>query len=125
MKIFNRQEVTVECLPGRDIQRAIGKGSFSESAAMTVGYTTISDHCGPMEPHKHAEETILCLSSSGGKVHWGDSKDDLTEVYEMKPGTVLHIPPEEWHVFSIASGGFLEFIFIYGSTDDVRPEDKK
>ena len=66
MKIINCNDLPKEFLPGRMIQKTVGKGAFSESGKMTMGYALYSDESGPMEPHHHAEEIVHIVSSEKG-----------------------------------------------------------
>lgn len=125
MKIFQKDELPIDALKGRGIIRVVGKDSASDSKAMTVGYALYSDEYGEMEPHHHAEETVVVTSSDKGYVEYGGEPDHLLHRAELKTGTVLHIPPNEWHVFKYGEGGHVEIVFIYGGTDNVRPEDNK
>ena len=125
MHIIPRETMPVDALPGRDIQRAVGPRSASPSGAMTVGYATYSAHSGPMEPHQHAEETVVIFDARDGRVRWGDAKDHLPHCRELSRGMVLHIPEGEWHVFEYGSGGSVDIVFIYGTGENVRPEDNR
>ena len=113
----------IDHLPGREIQRAVGKNSASPSGAMTVGYATYSEASGVMEPHHHAEETVIIFDAKKGRVCWGPEKDNLPYTRELERGMVLHIPENEWHAFYYEPGGFVDIVFIYGTADNVRPED--
>lgn len=125
MKIINKDEITTEALPGRGLKRAIGKNSTCDSKKMTVGYALYSTDYGLMEPHQHAEETVIITQADGGSVSWGKDKHNLEFTQELKSGMILHIPENEWHVFNYKENGFVEIIFIYGDTNNLRPEDKK
>jgi hypothetical protein len=119
-----RADVPVARLPGRDIQRIIGKDAAMPSGRMTVGTAHYSDDSGPMAPHQHAEECIVVLDcSSGARVRYGPTPEDLPIVIDLEPGTVLHSPEMEWHVFEWEAGGFADCIVIYGQVDNIRPED--
>lgn len=125
MEIVKKENIKLEALPGRGIQRAVGKNSCFGSDTMTVGYALYDDTYGQMEPHHHAEETCIVIKSINGSVSWGDSKDTLSNSSPLYDGMVLHIPENEWHVFNYEKGGCVEIIFIYGTTENLRPEDKK
>jgi hypothetical protein len=118
-----RTEVPVVRLPGRDIQRIIGKDATMPSGRMSVGTAHYSDDAGPMAPHQHAEECIVVLDCSRTQVRYGPSPDDLPVVIPLEAGTVLHIPEMEWHVFEWEPGGFADCLVIYGQVDNIRPED--
>jgi len=113
MKFFYRNEVTKTKLPGRVIQRAIGKDAVSSSPNMTIGFARYSAESGPMEPHKHAEESIYILDAQDGWTEYGPEKDRLTNKVMLTGGMVLHIPENEWHVFRYAEGGFVDILFVY------------
>jgi hypothetical protein len=48
MRLINRDDLHKEKLPGRIIQKAVGKGSFSTSKKMTMGFARYSEESGPM-----------------------------------------------------------------------------
>ena len=123
MEILRRTELSEHALPGRVIQKAVGKDSASESAKMTMGFATYSQESGPMEPHHHAEEIVYILSAKDGWVRYGDSKEALPEKVALEPGTTLHIPSLLWHVFEFGEGGHVDIIFFYGQVDNIRPEE--
>ncbi len=118
MKIIERNEVTEQMLPGRFMQKIVGKaedGYVSDSRILNIGYCRYCAEAGPMEPHMHAEETVQVLSSDRGWVRFGPAKDDLPHKVMLQPNMTLHIPAGEWHVFEYAEGGSLEILFIYGA----------
>jgi len=125
MKIINREELPKEYLPGRTIQKAVGKGAFSESGKMTMGFAHYSDESGPMEPHHHAEEIVFIINSKDGWVRKGNHNDSLGEKIPLEVGMTLHFPPLEWHVFEFKPGGYVDIIFFYGQVDKIRPEEMK
>jgi hypothetical protein len=118
-----RAEVPVVRLPGREIQRIIGKEAVMASGRMTVGTARYSDAAGPMAPHQHAEECIVVLEANGARVRYGPAPDELPTVIPLEAGLVLHIPELEWHVFEWDAGGFADCLVIYGQVDNIRPED--
>lgn len=122
MKIVYREDLKQEMLAGRIIQKAVGKDSVVDSKKMTVGYASYSAVSGPMEPHNHAEETVVVLDAVDGWVRTGPSKDCLNEKYPLKKGTVMHFEELEWHVFEYGEGGSVDIVFIYGQVDNIRPE---
>lgn len=124
MEYINKNDIVIDPLPGRGLIRAIGKNSHFESDSMTVGYALYSAEYGLMEPHHHAEETVIITKVKDGWVSWGNAPDNLNESTQLEEGMVLHIPKNEWHVFTYDEGGYVEIIFIYGGTDNLRPEDK-
>ena len=123
MDSARRAEVPVVRLPGREIQRIIGKEAFIASGRMTVGTAHYSDDAGPMAPHHHAEECIVVLDARAARVRYGPAPDDLPTVVPLEAGLVLHFPELEWHVFEWDSGGHADCIVIYGQVDNIRPED--
>ena len=125
MKLINRDDLHKEKLPGRMIQKAVGKDAHSESKKMTMGFGTYSAESGPMEPHHHAEEIIYVIGSKDAWVRYGDSPQSLSTKETLEEGMILHFPPLEWHVFEYGKGGYLEIIFFYGQVDQIRPEEMK
>jgi hypothetical protein len=123
MERTRRADVPVVRLPGRDIQRIIGKDAYLSSGKMTVGTAHYSDDAGPMAPHQHAEECIVVLEARDARVRYGPSPDDLPTVIHLEAGVVLHIPELEWHVFEWDAGGYADCLVIYGQVDNIRPED--
>lgn len=113
MKHFHRNELGKVELPGRVIQKCIGKDSFSNSHDMTVGFARYSAESGPMEPHQHAEEAIYVIDAKDGRVEYGSQKDRLETKVSLHAGMVLHVPEGEWHVFRYATGGFIDIVFMY------------
>ena len=125
MKYINKNNITIDALPGRGLVRVVGKNSAFDSNEMTVGYAVYSKEFGEMEPHSHAEETVIITKSINGYVSWGDDKNNLTETTKLAEGMILHIQNGEWHRFHYDEDGMVEIIFIYGSTENCRPEDNK
>ena len=123
MDSVQRNSVPVVRLPGRDIQRIVGKDAALASGRMTVGSAHYSDASGPMAPHQHAEETIFVLAAHDSWTRYGESPDDLPNRVELEPGLTLHIPELEWHVFEWAPDGYADVVVIYGQVDNIRPED--
>jgi hypothetical protein len=123
MELVQREDLAMEKLPGRKIQKAVGKASAIFSNRMTVGFATYSAESGPMEPHHHAEETVVVLDCEKGWVRRGPSKDHLNERRMLTKGSVMHFDELEWHVFEYETGGFVDIIFIYGQVDNIRPEE--
>jgi hypothetical protein len=120
---FRRSDLTTEMLPGRAIQKAIGKDACSKSGKITMGFARYSAESGPMEPHTHAEEVVYITAADQGWIRYGPAKDQLGEPIPLEAGMILHNPPLEWHVFEYAEGGFVEIIFIYGQVEQIRPEE--
>ncbi len=123
MESIHRDSVAVEHLPGRDIQRVVGKGASLESTKMTVGIAHYSASTGLMEPHNHAEETVFVVNAENAWIRYGPSPDELPERIDLEPGLTLHIPELEWHVFEWGDRGFADCLVIYGQVDNIRPED--
>lgn len=125
MNIIHREQLKTEMLPGRAIQKAVGKDSYSSSGRMTMGFAHYSIESGPMEPHQHAEEIVYIIGSENGWVRFGDSLDLLGQRVPLQSGMTLHIPSLQWHVFEYDSGGFVDIIFFYGQVDQIRPEEMR
>ncbi len=124
MEYIKQSEVAVDALPGRGLQRIVGKHSVFDSDQMSVGYALYSEEFGEMEPHCHAEETVIITKAEKGWIAWGDTKEHLPNRCTLEAGMVFHIPSGEWHVFRYEAGGCVEIVFIYGQSDQVRPEDR-
>ena len=123
MELITRTDLQKEMLPGRMIQKAVGKDAYSKSQKMTMGFGRYAAESGPMEPHHHAEEIIYVIGAKDTWVRHGDSPESLTKKEILDVGTILHFPPLEWHVFEYGPGGYLEIIFFYGQVDKIRPEE--
>lgn len=123
MNIIKREEIPITHLPGRKIQTVAGKGAFSPSAKMTMGFAHYSDESGPMQSHQHAEEIVYVLDAQDAWVEKGDDPNRLSEPIPIQAGLTLHIPPLEWHVFRWKPGGRLDILFFYGQVDHIRPEE--
>ena len=123
MRVIQRSDLPEERLPGRVIQKAVGKDAFSKSEKMTMGFGSYSERSGPMEPHRHAEEIVYIVSAKKAAVRRGPSRDDMNVSVPLKTGMTLHFPELEWHVFEYGKGGRLDIIFFYGQVDNIRPEE--
>ena len=123
MQIIERDGLEILHLPGRQVQKAVGKDSFSRSAKMTMGFARYSEECGPMAPHHHAEEIVYIISAKDAWTKEGESADRLGPPIPLQGGITLHIPAIEWHVFGFEPGGHVEIIFFYGQVDGIRPEE--
>lgn len=123
MKVLRRSDLQEERLPGRVLQKAIGRQSASASEKMTVCFARYAAESGPMEPHNHAEETVYIIDAKNGWVRTGPSKDDLPIKVDLFAGTSLHFDELEWHVFEFGEGGFIDALCIYGQVDNIRPEE--
>ncbi len=124
MKIIERHQVTTVDLPGRKIQTLVGKGAYSASEKMTMGYAHYSDDSGPMEPHHHAEEICFVVDAHDSWVESGPTAQNLGNPVSLTKGMTLHVPALEWHVFRWEPGGYLDILFFYGQVDHIRPEEK-
>ena len=124
MQVRRREALPVEALPGRFLQRAVGAEGPLTSGCMSVGFARYCAEAGVMQPHAHAEETVVVLSSQDGWVRCGPSADRLGEAQPVSAGTVLHIPPGEWHAFGFSTDGHVDICFCYGQATAVRPEDQ-
>ena len=123
MKIVKEEALQKEILPGRIIQSCVGKGAHFESTKMTMGFATYCEQAGEMLPHQHAEESVYIISADRGRVRYGPLSDDLPFSVQLESGMILHIPELEWHVFEYEKGGHVKIIFIYGQTENIRPEE--
>jgi len=123
MDIIKKNSIPVNALPGRGVQTAVGKGAPSESQRMTLGWTRYCSDFGPMEPHHHAEETVVVLDAKDAYMRVGPAKDQLGERIPLEADTAVHFPPLEWHVFEYDEGGHLDIMFFYAQVDNIRPED--
>lgn len=125
MNVVNKKNIEIDSLPGRGLRRVIGKNSYYESDKMMVGYAMYCADYGEMQPHAHDEETVIITKVNNGYVSWGKDKNNMQETLGLKEGMILHIPENEWHVFHYDENGSIEIIFIYGKSDNCRPEDKE
>ncbi len=123
MRSIRRGDVPSDPLQGRTVQRVIGRSASLPSEEMTVGTARYADEFGPMEPHNHAEESVVVLSADRAWVRWGPSQDDLPKRIELEAGLFINTPAWEWHVFEWEPGGHAEILAIYGQVDNIRPED--
>ena len=123
MKLIRRNQIEKILLPGRMIQKAVGKDGLSSSGKMTMGFAHYSEQSGPMEPHHHAEEIVYILDAKDGWVRKGTAKENLGHKIMIEAGMTLHFPHLEWHVFEYKKGGFVDIIFFYGQVEKIRPEE--
>ena len=123
MELIKRDQLEAVVLPGRAIQKAVGKDAFSESGRITMGFARYSEEVGVMDPHHHAEEVCYIVDAKDGWVRSGPEKDRLGERISLEPGMVMHNPALEWHVFGFDEGGYVDIVFIYGQVDNIRPEE--
>lgn len=125
MEYRRKEELEGVVLPGRMITNGVGKNGPINSGKMTVGFGRYWAEAGPMEPHHHAEETVYILGAEKGRVRYGGEPDHLLHQMELREGMLLHFDELEWHVFEYEEGGFVEIMFIYGQTENLRPEEIK
>lgn len=123
MIVVKRNDLEKNYLPGRIIQKAVGKDGYSESKKITTGFGHYSAESGPMEPHHHAEEVVYIVDAHKGWAAWGESPDKLDNRVALESGMSLHFSELEWHVFEYEEGGFVDIMFIYGQTENIRPEE--
>ena len=123
MNIIDRGTLPKEVLPGRIIQKAVGKDAYSRSGKMTMGFGRYCAEVGEMEPHRHAEEIVYVVSADKGFVRYGASQNELNCAEPLETGMTLHIPELAWHVFEYGEGGHVDIIFFYGQTENIRPEE--
>ena len=123
MNVIKRQHLEEIPLPGRIIQKAIGKDSSVISTKMTMGFAHYSAKSGPMEPHRHAEEICYILNAEKAWVRFGPSLDELTFKVELEPGMTVHFLEMEYHVFEYDEDGYVDLIFFYGQVERIRPEE--
>jgi hypothetical protein len=123
MEHKKRAELNKELLPGRIIEKVVGKDSPIASKKMTVGYASYSREAGQMEPHHHAEETVCITAAESGYIRYGTEKDNLGGRIPLQTGDILHFDELEWHVFEYDANGYIEIIFIYGQIENIRPEE--
>ena len=123
MQIIERDGLETVLLPGRQVQKAVGKDSFSRSTKMTMGFARYSEEYGSMATHHHAEEIVYVISAKDAWTKKGESPDRLGPPIPLQVGITLHIPAWEWHVFGFGPGGHVEIIFFYGQVDGIRPEE--
>ncbi|MDA8217397.1 MAG: hypothetical protein M0Z94_07235 [Dehalococcoidales bacterium] len=123
MDLIVRESLPEERLPGRTVQKAVGKDAASKSGRMTMGFARYSAESGRMEPHRHAEETIYVVGAHDASVRFGPAQDQLGKPVPLHTGTTLHFGELEWHVFEYGEEGFVDVIFFYGQVDNIRPEE--
>jgi hypothetical protein len=123
MTIIARAALPPHLLPGRVIQKAVGRDAASKSVDMTMGFAHYSAASGPMDPHCHAEEIVYVLNANDGWLRYGPAKDDLPYRIALSAGLTLHIPAGEWHVFEYGPAGHVDIIFFYAKGDNIRPEE--
>ena len=122
MDLRKRAEIKKGILPGRYVQSAVGKDAEIKSDLMSLGWARFTGEYGPMEPHHHAEESIVVVEAKNGYIRFGPEKKQLGERVPVAAGTVLHFPDQEWHVFEYDEGGYVEILYFYAQSDNIRPE---
>jgi hypothetical protein len=123
MNFVDTHKLEGRVLPGRIIYKATGQDGPMVSSRMTVSFGTYAGEYGPMTPHRHAEECVYIVHSLRGRVRYGGKPDALEHSLMLGDGMLLHFPENEWHVFEFDPGGRIDAMFIYGQTDNIRPED--
>lgn len=123
MDYVKRDQIAQQHLPGRVVQNAVGRNSAVASEKMTVSFCHYSAQSGPMQPHNHAEESVVVLACKDAYVRYGSGPDTLEHQVELEQGDLMHFPPLEWHVFGYREGGFLDALCIYGQVTNIRPEE--
>jgi len=123
MELYKRSDLVEENLPGRRLQKVVGKDGPCISKKMTMGFARYSAESGPMEPHHHAEETLYIVDAKDGWIRTGAAADRLGEKIPLNAGMTLHFPELEWHVFGWEENGSVDAIYFYGQVDNIRPEE--
>lgn len=123
MESCPRKKIEIQELPGRAIQKIVGKDGPFISGKITMGFARYSEKSGKMEPHRHAEEVVYIIDAKDGWVRHGDTIERLGEKRGLSAGMTLHFKELEWHVFEYEKNGFVDIIFIYGQVDNIRPEE--
>ncbi len=123
MELLRREDLPKTRLPGRIIQKTIGRDASVASRKITMGFAQYSAEAGPMTPHQHAEEAIYVISSHNGWVRFGEDQNRLCPPVPLSAGMTLHFPELEWHVFEYEEGGHVDIVFFYGQVDNIRPEE--
>jgi hypothetical protein len=125
MEMLKRNDLKKGILPGRFVQSAVGSNAAIDSAVMSLGWARFTGEYGPMEPHQHAEESIIVIDAKNGYVRYGSEKDQLCQRISVTSDTVLHFPDQEWHVFEYDEDGYVEILYFYAQSDNIRPEKIK
>lgn len=123
MKFIKRKDIEKNKLKGRTIESAVGKDSIIQSKSMTICFAKYSAESGEMEPHNHAEETVVILDCHDGWVKFGPTKDNLLNKVYLEKNMILHFDELEWHVFGYDNNGYIDALCIYGQVDNIRPEE--
>lgn len=123
MKFITRKDIEKNKLKGRIIEAAVGKEDVIQSKKMTICFAKYSAESGKMEPHNHAEETVVILECRDGWVKFGSTKDNLLNKIYLEQNMVLHFDELEWHVFGYDNQGYIDALCIYGQVDNIRPEE--
>ena len=123
MQLVRRDAVPRAILPGRAVQKVVGKSDLITSGKMTMGFATYSGEFGPMEPHQHAEETVYVVSAQQAWVKTGPNAAEMGTAVPLPSGATMHFDEMEWHQFGFEAGGHLDVIFFYGQVDNIRPEE--
>ena len=102
MDVLKRSDLDRVKLSGRTLQKAVGgpdEGRVT-SSKMTVGFARYSAESGPMEPHRHAEETIYVVDARYGYVRPGTAANRMGDrvhlaVYEQGIDVAALVPLED------------------------------
>jgi hypothetical protein len=113
MQHFRRDDVEPGVVPGRAVQRAIGREGRSHSELVSLGFARFSAAHGEMPPHCHGEEAMYVLDARDGWIEYGPAEDELRGRRALAAGMVLHVAAGEWHVFRHAPDGFVDILFVF------------
>ena len=92
MHHFRHADLEGVVLPGRVIQKALGKDGLSKSEKMTVGFGRYSAESGPIESRSHAKEVVCIIDAKDGWVRYGPARGELGGRLPLEAGMVLHNP---------------------------------
>jgi hypothetical protein len=112
MKVFQRDQIPSNALPGRRIWNAVSADGFSTSEKVKCGFARYAAEYGALEPHVHGEEVCYVLSAEKGRVRFGSTRENLDQELSLETGMVIHAPAGEWHVFEYGEGGHIEIVFF-------------
>ena len=113
MKFTKRKQVKKINLPGRIIQKVVGKDSFIKSNKMTMGFAYYSAESGVMQPHHHAEEIVYVITAKKAWVRYSLHKNQLGTKMILESGMTLCFDELEWHVFGYDLGGGMWILFSF------------
>ncbi len=118
MELIVRKDVPEQLLPGRFMQKIVGKtedGYLSDSRILNIGYCR---YCAEAVPHgaphaRRGDGADPLLRQSLGALRAQQGRPAQQD--PVGKGHDAPYPPREWHVFEYEEGGSLEILFIYGS----------